>query len=295
MAGCMLCPRRCGAARDKDEVGFCGVDDTVRVVLSALHHFEEPPISGTRGAGTVFFAGCSLRCCFCQNAAISHTAVGRAVREEELGDMMLSLQDKGAHNIDLVTPTHYTDVLVRVLKRIKPRLHVPVVWNSSGYERVETLRGLEGLVDIYLPDFKYMDRTLSRTLSGAADYAEVATAALLEMHRQVGAPVFDGEGLMRRGLMVRHLVLPGYRRDSAAVLRHLAEILPRQGAYLSLMRQYTPEFASPTAPKSLHRKLTTFEYQSVQDLALELGFLGFSQGADAAGTSFTPDFGCGEG
>ena len=280
MSRCMLCPRKCGARRLENEIGMC----------HAPHHFEEPPISGTNGSGTVFFAGCSLGCIFCQNKEISREAVGKRVSEEELGELFLSLAATGVHNLNLVTGTHYTDRIARVLARIKPQLKIPVVWNSSGYERPETLHLLEGLVDIYLPDFKYFSAALANTCSGAADYKEVATAALLEMYRQVGAVRYDNNGMLQRGMVVRHLVLPGCRADTAAVLKALADILPVSDILLSLMRQYTPDFAPQTAPKHLLRRVTTFEYEQALLEAERLGFTGFTQGKDAASAAFTPDF-----
>ena len=260
------------------------------VARAAPHHFEEPPISGTRGSGTVFFSGCSLSCIFCQNAAISRTAVGRRVTEEELAALLFRMQETGVHNLNLVTATHYTDRVARVLEGIRSRLKIPVVWNSSGYESPQTLRLLEGLVDIYLPDFKYASPALSDAFSGVSDYAEVAAAALGEMYRQVGAVSFDENGLLKKGVVVRHLLLPGYRGDSCAVLELLAKTLPVADVRLSLMRQYTPDFAPKTAPKSLLRRVTSFEYDAVLEKATSLGFLGFSQDKSAATAAFTPDF-----
>ena len=260
------------------------------VARAALHMWEEPPISGVRGSGTVFFAGCNLRCVFCQNKIISHGRQGRAVTEDQLSDMILSLADTGVHNINFVTPTHYTPTLARVLAKVKPRLSVPVVWNSGGYESVESLAMLEGLVDVYLPDFKFFSPELAAAYAGARDYSQVASAALIEMHRQVGNPLFDETGMMQKGMMVRHLVLPGCRKDSIAVLRHLATLLPVSAVRLSLMRQYTPAFAMDTPYQNLHRVLTKFEYTSVANEALALGFEGFFQGKDAADAGFTPDF-----
>lgn len=290
MAACTLCPRRCGADRAAGKVGLCHTSADIFVARAAAHMFEEPPISGTRGSGTVFFAGCSLGCIFCQNKAISRKAVGKRVSETELADLLLSLAATGVHNLNLVTATHYTDRVARVLHEIKPRLKIPVVWNSSGYESPEALRLLEGLVDIYLPDFKYISKTLAATCSGAADYAEVALAALAEMYRQVGAVQFDENGMLTRGMVVRHLLLPGCRTDTAAVLEALAHALPVRDIRLSLMRQYTPDFAPHTAPKHLLRRVTTFEYNVALEKAAALGFEGFSQGKDAATKEFTPDF-----
>lgn len=288
--GCAVCPRGCHAVRGTSGGGYCGMPETLTVSRCAPHLWEEPCISGKNGSGTVFFAGCNLRCVFCQNKVISHGRQGREVSEDELADMMLALADTGVHNINLVTPTHYTRPLARLLEKIKPRLHIPVVWNSGGYESVESLAMLTGLVDVYLPDFKFFSPELSESYAGARDYPRVASAALLEMHGQVGDPVFDDEGIMQKGVMVRHLVLPGCRKDSVAVLRHLSELMPVRALRLSLMRQYTPHFAMDTPYKNLHRTLTEFEYASVAEEALKLGFEGFFQGKDAADPSFTPDF-----
>ncbi len=290
MSSCRLCPRKCGADRAAGKTGACHTAADILVARAAPHYFEEPPISGTRGSGTVFFSGCSLSCIFCQNREISRTATGRCVTEEELGALLLRMQETGVHNLNLVTATHYTDRVARVLGKIKPSLKIPVVWNSSGYETPETLRLLDGLVDIYLPDFKYASPALSHALSGVSDYAEVAAAALAEMYGQAGAVSFDGDGLLKKGVVVRHLLLPGYREDSLEVLEILAKTLPIPDIRLSLMRQYTPDFAPKTAPKSLLRRVTSFEYDAVLEKATSLGFLGFSQDKSAATAAFTPDF-----
>jgi len=291
MEKCTLCPRLCEIDRSAGKVGFCGQDATVRIARAALHPFEEPPISGTRGSGTVFFVGCSLRCVFCQNQVISRAErVGRAVSPEALAEVFFDLEAKGAHNINLVTATHFADGVIAALALARPRLSIPVVYNTSGYERVETLRRLEGLVDIYLPDFKYISPELSTRYSAAPDYAQVASAALVEMFRQVGRYDMGEDGLMRRGMIVRHLVLPKGRADSMAVLDRLAELLPPSDILLSLMSQYTPEFAMSAPYPELHRRLTTFEYRSVVDHAAALGFDGFTQEKSSATASYTPDF-----
>ncbi|MBE6585245.1 MAG: 4Fe-4S cluster-binding domain-containing protein [Ruminococcaceae bacterium] len=287
---CRNCPRRCSAKRNAEQVGYCGMTKEIYISRCAPHLWEEPPISGMKGSGTVFFTGCNLRCVFCQNAVISRDHKGEIVTGEELCRNILSLADEGVHNINLVTPTHYTEQLIPVLKKVKPHLDIPIVWNSSGYESVEALRGLEGLVDIYLPDFKYMSDELSSAYSSAPDYAQTATHAVLEMYRQVGKPIFNSNGLMKRGMIIRHLVLPGCRKDSIAILHHLADILPPDGFKLSLMRQYTPEFALHTPYKNLHRKVTDFEYTSVLEEAVSLGLDGYSQGKDSATAQFTPSF-----
>jgi putative pyruvate formate lyase activating enzyme len=264
-----------------------------RIARIASHLWEEPPISGQKGSGTVFFSGCNLRCVFCQNREISREGVGKTVTEAELTDRILRLQDEGVHNINFVTPTHYTERLAALLKRIKPKLSVPVVWNSGGYEKVESLRILEGLVDVYLPDFKYFDGEIARQYSSAPDYFEVATAALGEMLRQVGKPQFDEKGKLKKGVIVRHLVLPSHRNDSISVLRHIAEIFGAEAVLLSLMSQYTPDFyisSGCAKHKNLCRRLTKFEYDSVMKVADSLGFEGYFQGVDSASKKYTPDF-----
>ncbi len=287
---CFLCPRACGAQRNAGKVGFCGTDAQIRVARAALHPFEEPPISVKNGSGTVFFTGCSLRCIFCQNSAIRTPETGKILCAEQLADLFLFLQEKGAENINLVTPTHYANGVAAALAIAKPRLHVPVVYNCGGYERVETLRLLAGLVDVYLPDFKYVSSELSAAYSAAPNYAEVATAALAEMVAQVGRVQFDARGKMTRGVMVRHLVLPGCRADSLAVLERVAATVPISDIRLSLMRQYTPDFVPADAPKNLKRRVTSFEYESVMARAVEMGFEGFFQGKEAASAAYTPDF-----
>ena len=290
MSECMQCPRKCGVARNAGKLGFCGVGDTFRVARVALHAWEEPPISGTVGSGTVFFSGCNLRCVFCQNRELSHAARGTDMSEDELVTAILTLRDSGAHNINLVTPTHYTLSLRRLLERIKPTLGIPVVWNSGGYEDPEMLRTLEGLVDVYLPDMKYYSSALSLSYSGVADYYPTALAALNEMLRQQPQAQFNENGLLLCGTVVRHLVLPGSRADSVALLEALARDVGTDRFLLSLMSQYTKEFAMDTPYRCLHRSLTTFEYSSVLDRAAALGFQGFSQSRGAATPAFTPQF-----
>ncbi len=287
---CFLCPRGCGADRTAGGLGFCAMDGEIRVARAALHPFEEPPISMERGSGTVFFTGCSLRCVFCQNSAIRTPESGKILSMEQLADLFLFMQERGAENINLVTPTHYASGVAEAMRIAKPHLHIPVVYNCGGYERVETLRLLAGLVDVYLPDFKYVSSELSLAYSAAPDYAEVATAALREMYRQTGAVQFDARGKMTRGVMVRHLVLPGCRADAIAVLERVAATLPVADIRLSLMRQYTPDFAPEDAPKNLKRRVTSFEYDSVMARAAELGFEGFFQGKEAASAAYTPNF-----
>lgn len=287
---CTQCPRACSADREAGELGYCRAPSGFLVARAARHPFEEPCISGTRGSGTVFFSGCNLRCVFCQNREISHGLLGKSVSPEELEELLLRLRDEGAHNVNLVTPTPYALQLIPVLSRLKKRLGIPIVYNSSGYESVDTLRRLEGLVDVYLPDFKYLDPSLARTYSDAPDYPEVAFAALEEMLRQRGTRRFDGDGLLLEGVMVRHLVLPGQRKDSLALLRALADRFGSDAFLLSLMSQYTPEFASQAPYPELHRRLTTFEYDCVCRVAAALGFSGFSQSRASASAGYTPNF-----
>ena len=291
MSACELCPRRCGADRAAGKTGFCRLPEGVFVARAAPHFYEEPPISGTRGSGTIFFEGCTLRCVFCQNRDISRGASRPPLTDAELLSLFGELYRAGVHNFNLVSPTPYVRALCRVLPEVKKRYPLPVVYNTGGYERVETLRQLAGLVDIYLPDFKYADPALAAAFSGAADYPGAAASAVAEMARQTGKPLFDSGGMLRRGTVVRHLVLPGHRADSFAVLMRLAELFPaRDEILLSLMRQYTPDFAPADAPRELHRRVTTFEYTKVLSLCETLGFQGFSQQKGAADKGFTPDF-----
>lgn len=295
MSACFSCPRRCGADRALGHTGFCQESDTLRVARIAPHHFEEPPISGTRGSGTVFFSGCPLRCVFCQNRDISRRGgKGREISDSELEQEILSLQDAGVHNVNLVTATHFVHRVAPILRRMKEsgQLRIPVVYNSSGYESTDTLRLLDGVVDIYLPDLKYFSSELSQKYSSAPDYFEVASAALLEMLRQTGKYEYcqNEPEILKKGLVVRHLVLPGCREDSIKVLEELSRLLQKEDILLSLMSQYTPEFALDTPYKNLHRRLTSFEYASVVKKAQELGFDGFIQSKESASAKFTPDF-----
>ncbi|MBQ8388307.1 MAG: radical SAM protein [Clostridia bacterium] len=291
MSTCVLCPRECGVDREAGELGFCGAPDALKIARCAPHMWEEPVISGTKGSGAVFFSGCSLRCVFCQNRDISHGSTGREVGEDELCEMLLRLAESGVHNLNFVTPTHYSDKISAILQKIKPQLKIPVVWNCGGYEKPETLAMLDGLVDIYLPDFKYADPALAEKYSAAPDYPQVASAAVSQMFGQVGPVVIGEDGLMKKGVIVRHLVLPGCRKDSISVLDRLAVLLPPKDIFLSLMSQYTPEFASDCEFANLHRRVTNFEYESVLRHADELGFVGFCQDRNSATEKYTPDFG----
>lgn len=291
MKNCQLCPRRCGVDRTAGERGACNMPAEVFVARAAPHFFEEPPISGEKGSGTVFFSGCSLGCIFCQNRKISHAPapMGQPFSEQALAALFLELGNSGVHNLNLVTPTHYAAPVARALAAVKKDLRVPVVYNTSGYELPETLARFDGLVDVYLPDFKYASASLAGAYSAAPDYPEVALAAIKEMHRQVGAVRIEN-GILQKGVVLRHLVLPGAREDSIRALRLLAKSLPVEEILLSLMWQYTPDFLSDDAPKRLRRRVTTFEYRSVAEVALALGFEGFFQERAAASAAYTPPF-----
>lgn len=287
---CIQCPRKCGADRHTC-VGYCGADASIRLARASLHLWEEPCISGERGSGALFFVGCNLRCVYCQNRNISRCDThGVAVSEEELANVMLRLQEAGAETLNLVTPTPYVEQIARVLSRVKPQLSIPVVYNCGGYETVETLRRLEGLVDVYLPDCKYFSPELSALYSDAPDYFSVATQAIEEMLRQTGKPKLDEGGILCRGVLVRHLVLPGCRQDSENLLEALAERFGKDAFLLSLMNQYTPDFAPADAPKNLRRRVTSFEYARVAERVEQLGFAGYFQGRQASSASYTPDF-----
>ena len=280
---CTLCPRQCGVDRVAGQRGFCGAPAEARVAKAMLHKWEEPVLAGNGGSGAIFFGGCTLGCVYCQNRAISGAPVGKTVDSNELRALMEDLIAQGAENIDLVTPTHY---LPTVLPALEPKLPVPVVYNCGGYERVETLRALEGKVDIYLPDLKYADSVLGQTLSGAADYFKVAAAAIREMVRQVGAPKWDGEKL-KSGVIVRHLILPGHVENSLKVLDWLGESFAPGEILVSLMRQYTP---MPGLSAPLDRTVTEEEYQAVLSWMMLNDLEGFTQEADAADVGFIPDF-----
>lgn len=290
MKKCFACPRGCTVDRDLGERGFCGVSNEYVIGSADLHFYEEPCISGKNGSGAIFFSGCNLRCVFCQNRDISREIYGKKYTEDELIAKMLELQDRGAHNINLVTATPYSLFLAKTLEKAKKDLKIPIVYNCGGYESIESLRALDGLVDIYLPDFKYFDDELAKGYSLAPNYAKIAKEALTEMHRQVGKLELDENGIAKRGLIIRHLVLPACREDSKAVLKYISEFLLVEDVTLSLMRQYTPDFANADAPKNLKRRLTSFEYDDVLNFALSLGFDGFSQGKESAKTDFTPKF-----
>lgn len=294
--GCNLCPRNCLVDRENGKTGYCGQTDKIYVARAALHMWEEPCVSGKEGSGTVFFCGCPLRCVFCQNHIIalgkekSGEKIGKEIDIFRLKEIFLELQEKRANNINLVTGTHYIPQIAEALRMAKKEgLIIPIVYNTSGYEKVESIRLLEGLVDVYLPDMKYVSKELSKEYSNAADYFEVASKALEEMVRQAGEPVFDTRGYIRKGVIVRHLVLPGSTKDSKAVLEYLWNTYGNK-IYISIMNQYTPMEQIKNHPL-LSRKVTKREYQKVIDYALSLGWEnGFIQEGETAKESFIPNF-----
>jgi putative pyruvate formate lyase activating enzyme len=261
------------------------------VAKAYLHMWEEPCISGTRGSGTVFFSGCNLKCIFCQNHEISHEGIGREITSKELADIFLSLRDKGAHNINLVTPSHFIPAILEALEMAKRKpapLDIPIVYNTNGYDSIECLQMLEGSIDIYLPDLKYVGTETSMEYSKAKDYFEKASQAILEMYRQVGAPLFDKDGILQRGVIIRHLVLPGHTNDTLRVLDWIRESLP-DDVYVSLMSQYIPCHLA-CSHKVIGRRLTRYEHEKVLNKFVKLGFNGFVQERDAASTQYIPDF-----
>ena len=285
---CNLCPRMCGAVRDgKRGDGYCRMGELPVVARAALHMWEEPPISGIRGSGTIFFSGCSLGCVFCQNEEISHRDAGKPVTVERLGEICRELVALGAHNINFVTPTHYAHVVRELLEQ--HTLSVPVVWNCGGYERVETLRSLEGKVDIYLPDLKYLDGGAAERYSAAADYPRFATAAIEEMYRQTGPCVYDRDGLLKRGVIIRHLLLPGQLAGAKQVMDWVARRFEPGQVLFSLMGQYTPWARAADCPE-INRTLRRGELRAAQQYMENLGLVGFAQGSDSVGREFTPAF-----
>ena len=285
MAGCTLCPRRCGANRQIN-VGACGADHRIKIARAAAHFWEEPCISGKNGSGAVFFSGCTLRCVYCQNYEISSGGKGEFVSEEEFVSILFSLKKEGVHNINLVTPDQYLSVLAPILRRVKNELALPIVINCSGYESREMLALLDGVADVYLLDYKYADDALAKRLSGVSDYVKTVKEALPEMLSQVGRPRFSEDGMLEKGVILRHLVLPGERKNSLGVLDSVNEIFSADDFLLSLMSQYTPN-GKEGAPT---RTLTRFEYQSVASRAEEYGFQGYFQAFSSQNQAFTPPF-----
>ena len=289
---CELCPRKCRVNR-YESVGFCGQGDKIRIARATLHLWEEPCISIGNGSGAVFFSGCTLRCCFCQNHEISHEGKGYNVTISELAEIFLTLQDEGAENINLVSPTPFVPSIIEALNMVRGKLNIPVVYNCGGFENVETIRALEGYVDIYLPDVKYFSDEYAKEYSGCPDgYFGTAISAVREMQRQVGKPVFDERGKLLKGVIVRHMVLPTLRHDSMAVLKALRENFEPDEILLSLMSQYVPMYRAVSEEKfiKINRRVSTFEYNSVLDCARDLGFDGYSQERSSSDECFVPEF-----
>lgn len=289
MNECTLCPRKCGTDRINSK-GFCGAGSKAIVARASLHKWEEPCISYKNGAGTVFFSGCNLHCCFCQNNKISNTLFGKEITDEKLAEIFLSLQEMGADNIDLVTPTHFVPNIINAFDMIKHKLSIPVVYNCGGYESVDTIKMLNGYIDVYLPDLKYYSPDISARYSNAPDYFEKASAAVLAMVKQVGTLKYNAEGGLLKGTIIRHMVLPSHRHDSMEIIKWIAENTSVEDVLVSIMNQYTPfDFISDEFPE-LKRKVTKMEYNSVVDLAAELGINGFTQQKSSASEDYVPDF-----
>ena len=289
---CLLCPRKCGINRSTGQIGVCGVSSEIKVARAALHYWEEPCISGKKGSGAVFFSGCSLHCVFCQNREISDGKEGKVISKERLSDIFIELVDKGANNINLVTPGQYIPDIVWAVNDAKSRgMKLPIIYNTSGYENVTELKLLEGIVDVYLPDFKYMDSTLSAMYSRAKDYPSVAKQALSEMVRQQPDVVIDdATGLIQKGVIVRQLLLPGHVNDAKAVLKYLYDTY-HDHVYISMMSQFTP-IALKDYPE-INRTVTRREYERLVDYALKIGITNaFIQEGDVAKDSFIPAFDC---
>lgn len=287
---CNICPRRCGADRENGSLGFCGASNKIRIARAALHFWEEPCLSGKNGAGTVFFSHCNMKCVYCQNYRISTRGAGHEVSIGELAEIFLDLQSQGANNIDLVTPTHYAlDIAEAVKKAKNSGLHIPVLYNCGGYESVETLKRLEGLIDIYMPDMKYYRDKYAMKYSSAPKYFETACAALEEMYRQTGAVVLDKNGIMQSGVIVRHMMLPGLMLDTKKIMDYLFDTYGNN-IYISLMSQYTPLKNVERFPE-LNRKIDMKKYNSIVDYCMNRGMENvFIQEGSAAKESFIPCF-----
>lgn len=288
MYKCTLCPRECSVDRDIS-VGVCGASGKVKIAKVMLHKWEEPSISGSNGSGAIFFSGCPLKCVYCQNKEISHGLTGEEISTSELASIMLSLQDTGAHNINLVTPTHFSSQIIEALELVRDKLKIPVVYNTSGYEKPEEIRKIGDYVSIFLTDIKYFSSELSQKYSRAKDYYKYAKASFSEMLNLQPKCVFDENGIMRQGVILRHLVLPSCRLDSIAILEDIARDFDVSSFKLSLMSQYTPEFCDKVY-KELSRRVTTFEYNSVVEKAISLGYDGYIQDKSSASAAYTPDF-----
>lgn len=287
---CRLCPRECNVNRLKGEVGYCGASEKLMVSRAALHFWEEPCVSGENGSGTVFFSNCNLKCVFCQNHCISQENLGIEISIERLSEIFLELEENGANNINLVTPTHYAPQIIEALKLSKASgLNIPILYNSNGYDSLDTLKALDGYIDVYLPDLKYYNSKYSLKYSMAKDYFEKASIAIEEMYRQVGKPVFDENGIIKKGVIIRHLMLPGLLFDSKKILDYIHKTFGNN-VYISLMNQYTPMFKASNYPE-INRKLNEKHYDAIIDYALDLGIKNaFIQESESSSEEFVPDF-----
>ncbi len=290
MEKCDLCPRHCNVDRNLN-LGFCKAPKMPKLARAALHFWEEPCISGTQGSGAVFFSGCNLKCVYCQNYDISEKGFGKEITTDRLAEIFLELQEQGAHNINLVSPTPYIVQIIEAIDKTAGKIKIPFVYNTGGYENIESLDMLKNYIDIFLADIKYKEPKLSNRYSYANDYFEVAIAAVQKMIAMKGTPIFDKAGIMQSGVIIRHLILPGCRKDSIAVLNAVAERLPQNSFIISLMSQYTPKADLLGAYPEICRRVTAFEYDSVVDEAIRLGLdKGYMQGQSSVGQKYTPPF-----
>lgn len=290
LSNCTICPRKCKVNRLMGQTGFCKSKYLIKAALSSVHNGEEPCISGARGSGTIFFSGCNMRCIFCQNYTISSENFGKEITEENLADIFIKQQNKNVHNINLVTPTHFIpQIRNSIILAKKKGLKIPIIYNTNSYEKIETLKMLDGLIDIYIPDLKYFDDQYAIKYSSAPNYFEIATKAILEMFRQTGKNKFNKDNIMQKGVLIRHLVLPNCRKDSIKILDWIKNNLD-SNVYVSLMRQYTPMYNAKNF-KELNRKITSFEYDSVIDYFFKIGLKnGYMQNKESAVSTYIPNF-----
>lgn len=290
LSKCRLCPRECNVDRLKGEIGYCKATDKIMISRAALHYWEEPCVSGKNGSGTIFFSNCNLKCVFCQNHCISQEDLGIEVSIEKLSKIFLELQEKGANNINLVTPTHYAPQIIEALKLSKSNgLNIPILYNSSGYDSLDTLNALNGYIDVYLPDLKYYNPKYSSRYSKARDYFEKTSIAINEMYRQVGKPVFDENGIIKKGVIIRHLMLPGLLFDSKKIINYIYKTFG-DNVYISIMNQYTPMFKSQDYPE-INKPLNEKHYDALINYALDLGVKNaFIQEGGTSSKEFVPDF-----
>lgn len=290
---CEICPRKCGVNRHEGFKGYCKCDDKIKIALVSTHYYEEPCISGTEGSGTIFFSNCNLSCVYCQNHEISQDGKGREVSIERLAEIMLEQQSRGVNNINLVTPQMYMYQIIEAIKISRQNgLTIPIVYNTSSYENVENLRDLEGYVDVYLPDLKYFYDDIAIKYSNAPNYFEIATKAIMEMYRQVGRSKLDNRGMMKSGMIIRHLILPGHIQNSIEILKWIRETLPKD-TYISIMAQYFPTYLAKTNSKynEINRKISKEEYKMIEDYVYELGIEnGFMQDLGEHEEEFVPKF-----